>query len=195
MGVRTELDQRFSEPGGEAIAWERAEQALAEAQLFWISTVRRDGRPHVTPLVAVWLDGVLHFCTGPGEQKALNLEGNPQVALTTGCNGWEDGLDVVVEARPSGSPTRHGSRFSPAPGARSGTAPGSSSRSPRASTTSGTRGSPTSSRCGRARSSPSARGPSATRATCSERLGRRRSGQSWGAAPLCVEPAAPSIAA
>src|SRR6266496_4340877 len=67
------------------------------AELFWISTVRADGRPHVTPLVAVWLDGALHFSTGAGEQKALNLDGNPHVVLMTGCNGWDEGLDVVVE--------------------------------------------------------------------------------------------------
>src|SRR5439155_17155624 len=65
--------------------------------LSWISTVRADGRPHVTPLVAVWLDGALHFCTGPTEQKARNLSGNPHVVVTTGCNSWEVGLDVMVE--------------------------------------------------------------------------------------------------
>jgi hypothetical protein len=31
------------------------------------------------------------------EQKAVNLRGNPNVILTTGCNQWERGLDVVVE--------------------------------------------------------------------------------------------------
>lgn len=95
--VTTALDERFSEPGAAPTSWEETERALREAQLFWISTVRRDGRPHVTPLVAVWHEGALHFSTGPREQKALNLQGNPQVALTTGCNGWQDGLDIVVE--------------------------------------------------------------------------------------------------
>ena len=70
---------------------------LETAELFWISTVRGDGRPHVTPLPAVWHDGRLHFCTGPAEQKAVNLARNPHVALTTGTNRWKEGLDVVVE--------------------------------------------------------------------------------------------------
>jgi general stress protein 26 len=95
--VRTQLDSRFSAPGAAATPWRETEQVLATAQLFWITTVRRDGRPHVTPLVGVWHDGALHFGTGPGEQKAVNLEANAKVALTTGCNGWEQGLDVVVE--------------------------------------------------------------------------------------------------
>jgi len=95
--VTTRLDERFSEPGAEPTSWEETERTLRDAQLFWISTVRRDSRPHVTPLVAVWDDGVLHFCTGPEEQKAANIEANPRVALTTGSNSWQEGLDVVVE--------------------------------------------------------------------------------------------------
>ena len=93
----TELDTRFSDPEAQPTSWEDTLAAIKQAELFWISTVRADGRPHVTPLVAVWLDDALHFSTGPGEQKALNLAANPQVALTTGANDWQSGLDVVVE--------------------------------------------------------------------------------------------------
>ena len=93
----TTLDQRFSDPGSAATSWDETRRAIEGAELFWITTVRADGRPHVTPLVAVWLDGALHFCTGAAEQKALNLAGNPQVILTTGCSQWDAGLDVVVE--------------------------------------------------------------------------------------------------
>jgi general stress protein 26 len=93
----TELDPRFGDPGATATPWESAREVLETAQLSWITTVRADGRPHVTPLVAVWFDDALHFCTGPDEQKALNLTANAHVALTTGCNRWDEGLDVVVE--------------------------------------------------------------------------------------------------
>jgi hypothetical protein len=51
----------------------------------------------VTPLLAVWLDAVLYFCTGPGERKARNLAQRPHCALTTGCNALDEGLDLVVE--------------------------------------------------------------------------------------------------
>ncbi|MEZ5406862.1 MAG: pyridoxamine 5'-phosphate oxidase family protein [Acidimicrobiales bacterium] len=70
---------------------------LESAQLAWISTVRADGRPHVTPLVAVWHDDAYYFTTGPTEQKAINLAHHPDVIITTGCNDWDHGLDVVVE--------------------------------------------------------------------------------------------------
>jgi nitroimidazol reductase NimA-like FMN-containing flavoprotein (pyridoxamine 5'-phosphate oxidase superfamily) len=93
----TELDVRFSGPGAAVTSWQETRDAIENAQLFWISTVRADGRPHVTPLVAVWLDDALHFCTGRGEQKAVNVRANPHVVLTTGRNEWKEGVDVVVE--------------------------------------------------------------------------------------------------
>jgi general stress protein 26 len=91
------LDARFSDPTATAVPWDDARRALERAELSWITTVRADGRPHVTPLVAVWFDDALHFCTGPDEQKARNLLANPHVVVTTGCNGWDEGLDVMVE--------------------------------------------------------------------------------------------------
>lgn len=93
----TSLDTRFSEPGSAATSWEMTRQVLEAAQLSWITTVRNDGRPHVSPLVAVWVDESLWFCTGAAEQKAVNLHTNRHVVLTTGCNSWDHGLDVVVE--------------------------------------------------------------------------------------------------
>ncbi|MFJ9820305.1 pyridoxamine 5'-phosphate oxidase family protein [Streptomyces sp. NPDC101151] len=92
-----ELDPRYSSEGTTAHSWSEAEAVLEEAELFWISTMRPDGRPHVTPVLAVWRDGALHFGTGPGERKARNLAQNPHVVLTTGTNSWTKGYDVVVE--------------------------------------------------------------------------------------------------
>jgi nitroimidazol reductase NimA-like FMN-containing flavoprotein (pyridoxamine 5'-phosphate oxidase superfamily) len=93
----TELGQ-FSSPNASATDWERGRRELQDAELYWLSTVRPDGRPHVTPLIGVWRDGALYFCTGPDERKARNLEQNPRCVLTTGRNDL-DGLDLVVEGR------------------------------------------------------------------------------------------------
>jgi len=97
MKPTTELDQRFSDPDATATEWDEVRKVLSSAEMFWIATVRRDGRPHVTPLVSVWLDEALFFCTGPEEQKAVNLRDNQHVILSTGCNQWDSGLDVIVE--------------------------------------------------------------------------------------------------
>src|SRR5580658_8895379 len=95
----TTLNALFSEPDATATRWDDARPLLESAELFWIATVRADGRPHVTPLVAVWLDDALHFCTGETEQKAANLRDNQNVIFLTGCNEWERGMDLVVEGR------------------------------------------------------------------------------------------------
>jgi general stress protein 26 len=92
-----EYNGDFSEPGAPAVPWADAEEVLAKSEMFWLSTVRPDGRPHVTPLPAVLLDGTLYFCTGDREQKAVNLRTNPKCVLTTGTNQLHSGLDVIVE--------------------------------------------------------------------------------------------------
>jgi general stress protein 26 len=91
-----ELDTRFGDPNATATPWSDARALLESAKVYWLSTVRPDRRPHVTPIAAVWVDGALHFTTGRTERKAKNLERNAQVVVTTGSNLLE-GLDVVVE--------------------------------------------------------------------------------------------------
>ncbi|MFC9533534.1 pyridoxamine 5'-phosphate oxidase family protein [Streptomyces sp. NPDC056975] len=103
----TELDARYSSalnprPGAtdvSATEWAEAQRQLEAAEIFWVSTVRPDGRLHVTPVIAAWHDGVLYFSTGAGEQKARNLSHDGHCALTTGRNSLTEGLDVVVEGK------------------------------------------------------------------------------------------------
>jgi hypothetical protein len=93
----TELLQQFSSEGATATSWAEARRALAKAEIYWLSTVRPDGRPHVTPVVAVWLDGAVYFTCGPTERKAHNLAQNSQCIIMTGRNTFSEGLDFVVE--------------------------------------------------------------------------------------------------
>lgn len=92
----TTLDSRYSENLAEAIAWSRALVLLEQAELFWVSSIRFGGWPHVTPVVAVWMDGALYFSSGPAEQKSKNLAVNPHCAVMTGCNKWNEGVDIVL---------------------------------------------------------------------------------------------------
>jgi nitroimidazol reductase NimA-like FMN-containing flavoprotein (pyridoxamine 5'-phosphate oxidase superfamily) len=94
------IDPRYGDPSANPPPWDAIERLLADAELYWIITVRQDGRPHAVPLVGVWHDGAFAFCTGPEEQKQRNLDANPHVAVTTGstgAGGWDSGTDVVVE--------------------------------------------------------------------------------------------------
>jgi nitroimidazol reductase NimA-like FMN-containing flavoprotein (pyridoxamine 5'-phosphate oxidase superfamily) len=94
------IDPRYGDASATAPPWDDIERILTDAQLYWIVTVRADGRPHAVPLVGVWYDGAFAFCTGQEEQKQRNLDSDPRVAVTTGstgANGWDSGKDVVVE--------------------------------------------------------------------------------------------------
>ena len=62
-------------------------------------TVRPDGRPHATPLLAVWADGAVVFTTGPEERKARNLEHQAGCLLLTSDRSTGGGLAVAVEGR------------------------------------------------------------------------------------------------
>ncbi|CAN5673875.1 pyridoxamine 5'-phosphate oxidase family protein [soil metagenome] len=93
----TSIDSRYGSPEAEPRAWSEGSAALESAEVYWITTVRADGRPHVTPLIGIWLDDAFYFCSGEDEQKTLNLTANNQVVVTTGCNKFNEGLDIVVE--------------------------------------------------------------------------------------------------
>ena len=96
MTISGKLDTNFSE-ATEPVSWQQVSDVVAAAELYWLTTVRKDGRPHITPLIGAWVDDGFVFCTGPEEQKAENLAASTAVAVTTGVNTWNDGLDVVVE--------------------------------------------------------------------------------------------------
>jgi hypothetical protein len=104
----TDVDMQFSSPGATPTPWATAQEHLERAEIYWLGTVRPDGRPHVTPLIAIWLDGALYFCTGVDERKAKNIAQNAYCTVTTGCNSLSEGIDLVIEgnaARVTGEPT------------------------------------------------------------------------------------------
>ncbi|MGI8690711.1 MAG: pyridoxamine 5'-phosphate oxidase family protein [Thermomicrobiales bacterium] len=92
-----ELQPQFSSNGAIPMPWAEAREHLEKAEVYWLATVRPDGRPHVTPLISIWLDNVLYFSTGPDERKAKNLARNAHCVLTTGCDVLSQGLDLVIE--------------------------------------------------------------------------------------------------
>lgn len=96
---QTTVNAQYSSPGATPTPWAEASDELAKAEIFWLVTVRPDGRPHATPLLAVWLEGALYFCTGAEERKTKNLGLNEHCILMTGCNSLGAGLDLVVEGK------------------------------------------------------------------------------------------------
>jgi nitroimidazol reductase NimA-like FMN-containing flavoprotein (pyridoxamine 5'-phosphate oxidase superfamily) len=95
---------RSGEPTGAAIAgdattpttpmpWSEAERRLAGARTYWLATTGPGPRPHVRPVLAVWVDGALHTTSSPAARKARNLAGNDRCSFSVSA----DSVDVVLE--------------------------------------------------------------------------------------------------
>ena len=48
LAPQSELDGRYSSEAAAAEPWSHAVDILESAEIFWLTTVREDGRPHVT---------------------------------------------------------------------------------------------------------------------------------------------------
>jgi hypothetical protein len=73
--------------------WATIRDSLADAGTTWLATVRPDGRPHVVPVGALWLDGAYYVTTGQGTVKGANLAANPHCVITLSSRGF----DLVFE--------------------------------------------------------------------------------------------------
>ena len=63
------------------------------AHTTWLSTVNKDGSPHVTAVGALWLEGSFWFQTGSGTQKSRNVARDPRCSVALSVRD----ADVVAE--------------------------------------------------------------------------------------------------
>jgi hypothetical protein len=54
---------------------------MTQSLHYWVCTVGSNGRPHVTPVDGLWLEGQLYFSGSPKTQRNRNLEANPAVSV------------------------------------------------------------------------------------------------------------------
>lgn len=73
--------------------WSEVRALLPPTATYWLATVRPDGRPHVMPVLAVWVSGALHFVASPDSRKARNLAHRSGCVVTTSAPA----LDLVIE--------------------------------------------------------------------------------------------------
>jgi nitroimidazol reductase NimA-like FMN-containing flavoprotein (pyridoxamine 5'-phosphate oxidase superfamily) len=72
--------------------WSEAQRRLAGATFLWFAT-SAGGRPHVRPVLAVWVDGKLHTTSSPRARKARNLADDDRCSFSVTA----DSVDVVYE--------------------------------------------------------------------------------------------------
>ena len=85
--------------------WERVEERLGrgmtqapgtggpDRHTCWLATIDPDGRPHLTGVGALWVDGSFWFESGEGTRKSRNLARDARCSLSVAT----DELDLVVE--------------------------------------------------------------------------------------------------
>lgn len=81
-------------PGNEGtglLPWSWALGRLRDSHDYWLSTRRPDGRPHLMPVWALWLQDALWFSCSAASRKAANLAAEPRCSLST-----DDALNPVV---------------------------------------------------------------------------------------------------
>ena len=89
--LRAPAGYGFPQDAANLLDWAHAERQLEQAHSYWLATTSSNGRPHVTPLWGVWVDGALYFDGHPRTRWARNIAANPAV-----CVHLESGEDVVI---------------------------------------------------------------------------------------------------
>src|SRR4051794_31622042 len=87
--------ERLSTHGVGIPPWEEARWRLEESQFYWLAAAHPDGRPHIMPILAVWLDGALHFTSSPTARKGRNLAHASDCVIAIDS----DDLHLVVEGK------------------------------------------------------------------------------------------------
>jgi hypothetical protein len=75
--------------GAAPLPWSWAEEQLADARSYWVTTIGPSGRPRVRPVWGVWLDGAVQFSTSG--RHAANIARDPRVTVNL-----EDGDECLI---------------------------------------------------------------------------------------------------
>ncbi len=71
-------------PALDARAVARIDAMLRSESVVWVSTVSRDGSPHLVPIWFSWDGETVLIASKPGAKKVANLRANPSVMLALG---------------------------------------------------------------------------------------------------------------
>lgn len=82
-------------PTGAPLAWAAGLDELRSVDTYWVATTLPDGGPHLVPVLAVVVDGALHFSASDRSRKARNLAADPHLVVS-GSSGT---CDLVVHGQ------------------------------------------------------------------------------------------------
>jgi len=85
------------------VDWSWVAAQLTDSKHYWLCSVRPDGRPHVIPRWAVYIDGKIYYDGSPETRHAQNIVLNPNISVNL-----ESGDHVIIlegTTAPAGKPT------------------------------------------------------------------------------------------
>lgn len=89
--TRPKLPKGYVDNPISEVPWEYVEEKLTNAKHYWMCSVRPNGRPHVVPRWAVYLDGKIYYDGSPETRHARNIAGNPNITVNL-----EDGQKAII---------------------------------------------------------------------------------------------------
>jgi Pyridoxamine 5'-phosphate oxidase len=99
MTDRTPVAEQPRADAATATPWAAARERLANPErdrTYRLAAERPDGRPHLVPILGLWLDGAFCFVAGETTRKGRNLAGGPRCAIAASSTALP-ALDVVLE--------------------------------------------------------------------------------------------------
>lgn len=74
------------------------DEALRRDPVVWLSSVRKDGRPHLVPVWFTWDGERIVAFSKPHARKIANLRDHPEVMLAVGTPGPEFAVELIEAA-------------------------------------------------------------------------------------------------
>jgi hypothetical protein len=77
----------------ETLPWAQARERISRARWYWLATVHPSGRPHVRPVLAVWVGNALYTTSSPRARKGRNLDRDGRCTVTVTADDMHLVLD------------------------------------------------------------------------------------------------------
>jgi hypothetical protein len=94
-GVIAQVIATGAAAGASAIDWDETVRLFAAERWYWVATTSDEGRPHLRPVLAVWVGERIYSTTSPAARKGRNLTSRPSAALAARAPA----VDIVIEGR------------------------------------------------------------------------------------------------
>jgi hypothetical protein len=94
-GVIADVIATAAAGGAASIDWDEASRLFAAERWYWVATTSEQGRPHLRPVLAVWVDERIYSTTNPSARKGRDLASNPSAALAARAPD----VDIVIEGK------------------------------------------------------------------------------------------------